>query len=139
MPALGPPLGGLRVCFRIRTGRAGSAGRAWLGQGPQAWWFHVEGPGRRQATPAAPARRDGGQPRAQLCHRAWTMSRIALRTLPCWITRLAAVAARGNSKSHSQALGGEGWADRLILPDSSSPVTSLLFRRGIHARFLAFP
>ena len=50
---------GLRVCFRIRTGRAGSAGRAWLGQGPLARWFHVEGPGQRQAKPAAPARRDG--------------------------------------------------------------------------------
>jgi len=31
-----------------------SAGQAWLGDGPQAWWFHVKGHRQRQAPPAAP-------------------------------------------------------------------------------------
>ena len=31
---------------------------------------------------------------------------IALRPLPCWITRMAAVATRGNCKTHSQIFLG---------------------------------
>jgi len=42
------------------------AGQVWLGDDPQAWWFHAQGRRQRQTPSAALHPKGWGQPRARL-------------------------------------------------------------------------